>query len=104
MQEIRFSLMDNFGNIDSDGSPLWTGYTRYSWLDLEVELGLDDELILKLQDWQKEAIESFTLKDTDQIKCEIKGLSILLELKEQLCSLPIMYYSSFSQSYFTVDN
>lgn len=104
MSEIRFSLSDNFGNIDNDGSPLWTGYTRYSWLDLEVELGLDDELILTLKDWQKIAIESFSQKDTEQIKCEIKGLSILLELKEQLNNFPIVYYSSFSESYFTLDS
>ena len=104
MQEIRFSLMDNFGNIDSDESPIWTGKTRYSWSDLKVELGLDDELILKLRDWQKTAIESISQKDTEQIKCEIGGLSILLELKKHLNKLPVVYYSSFSQFHFTVDN
>jgi hypothetical protein len=103
-QEIRFSLMDNFGNIDSDGSPIWEGYTRYDWLDLKVELGLDEELINRLRDWQKTAIEAISLKDTDQIKCEIEGLSILLELKKHLCSLPIVYYSGFSASYYTVDS
>ncbi len=91
MPEIRFSLMDNFGNIDSDGSPIWTGNTRYSWSDLEVELGLDDRILPRLKNWQKAAIASLNLQETDQIKCEIEGLSILLVLKEHLSPLPVSY-------------
>lgn len=101
MQEIRLSLCDCFGNINTEGSPVWTGYTRYSWSDLEVELGFDNELIIKLKDWQKTAIESLSLKDTEKIKSEIEGLSLLLKLKDHLGNFPIVYYSSFSESYLT---
>jgi hypothetical protein len=100
MKKLKLSISDEFGNIDFDGSPIWKipRKSKYSWQDVEVDLGLSSRLVKRLEDWQKEAIRLNELiwDKEERVKCEIEGLAILLELRKELPDYEITYSSNFN--------
>lgn len=105
MKKIKLSVFDDFGNISFNESPIWKHNARYSWTDIKEKLGLKDELVTRINDWRHEAIgtqKQCSYKE-DKVKCEIEGLSILLELRKELPDYEITYSSNFN-SYHCVLN
>lgn len=98
MKKIKLSISDDYGNIDNNGSPIWRNGGRYGWQGIKLTLGLTQELMVRLRNWQKEAIRLNELiwEKEDRVKCEIEGLAILLELRKELPDYEITYSSNFN--------
>jgi hypothetical protein len=105
MKKLKLSISDNYGNIDLDGSPLWGNNSRYSWREVEFELGLESDLVERVKLWQKNSIRAnqWIGVREERVRCEIEGLTILLELRRELPDFEITYYSIFSGSYFVLN-
>jgi hypothetical protein len=104
MKRIKLSISDESGNLSASvhGSPVWRNSTRYTWFQLETELHIkSQELLRRLLDWQEKTIKfndlySWEGKREELVKCEIEGLSILLELRKELPDYEITYSSNFN--------
>jgi hypothetical protein len=104
MKRIKLSVFGDSGNLSAGvhGSPVWRNFTRYTWFQLETELHIrSQELLRRLLDWQDKTIKSNDLyswegKREELVKCEIEGLAILLELRKELSDYEITYSSNFN--------
>lgn len=97
MKKIKLSVSDDYFTPDYGLSPLWKNAKRYPWDVIESSLNLNHEIVSRLKDWQNKTIEAktpFTPKE-ERIKCEIEGLSILLELRKELPDYQIEYQNIF---------
>ena len=105
MKKLKLSISDNYGNIDLDGSPLWENSSRYSWEEVEFELGLESNLVERIKQYQKDSVKTYgcSEREEDTVQCEIEGLSLLLELRRELPDFETTYYSIFSGSYFVLN-
>lgn len=101
MKKIKLSISDDSGNITIGGSPFWRYSLNLSWEEAIEVLGLKENLISRLRDWKNKTIESSDLwswegKYDELVKCEVEGLSILLELRKELPDYEITYSSNFN--------
>jgi len=105
MKRIKLSISDDSGNIDFNESPIWKHSRRLSWVEVKEDLNLVESLITRLRDWKLKAIKANKYKwwKEEQVKCEIEGLAILLELRKELPDYEITYSSNFN-SYNCVFN
>lgn len=105
MKKIRLSVFDEFGNIcfEFGESPLWRHGRKLTWVEVVKELRLKDSLVTRLKDWKLEGIATNKHQREDRVKCEIEGLTILLELRKELHDYEITYSSNFN-SYSCVLN
>ena len=98
MKKIKLSISDNSGNIDFNGSPIWRHYRKLSWVEVKEDLHLEESLVSRLRDWKLKAMKAnkYTWWKEEQVKCEIEGLAILLELRKELPDYEITYSSNFN--------
>lgn len=98
MKRIKLSISDDSGNITIGGSPFWRYSLNLSWEEAIEVLGLKENLLSRLRNWKLKAVKAYRYKwwKVEQVKCEIEGLSILLELKEELPDYEITYSSNFN--------
>ena len=97
MKRIKLSVTDDYCTPDNGLSPIWRNSKRYDWEELYVYLNLPGYLVSRIRNWQNITVEAktpFTPKE-ERIKCEIEGLSILLELRKELPNFKIEYQNIF---------